>query len=69
MHCEKIIIDKLSQGNEDALHLLFNLYYTRVVSYSYTYVVDYHTAEDIVQDFLVSFCNKKQLKNRANMES
>lgn len=63
------ILEGLKSGREEAFQLLFYTYYSNLVAYSFSIVEDTQTAEDLVQDFFVSFWQKKSYKSVTSLES
>lgn len=49
--------------SEKAFHLLFCNYYAPLVAYAYFFLKDLETAEDLVQEFFITFWFKKKFEN------
>ncbi len=60
---EQIIIEKLSNGDESGLRLLFDLYYAPLCVYAFKYLDSFENAEDIVQEAFITLWNKQRLIN------
>ncbi len=52
---DKILIERIKQGDYSAFNCLFYHYYGRLCSYAYRIILDRQSAEDIVQDLFVKF--------------
>jgi RNA polymerase sigma-70 factor (ECF subfamily) len=63
MHCEKLLIKQLKNGNEKAFSALFNFYRNDVYGYSLSMLKNKVLAEEIVQDV---FLNIWQHRDRLN---
>lgn len=63
------ILENLKSGRKEAFQLLFYTYYSNLVAYSVSIVEDIQTAEDLVQDFFVSFWQKKAYESVTSLES
>ena len=53
------LLEELRSNNESALRKLFDLYYIPLCLYSYQITDSFEQSEDIVQDFFISFWEKK----------
>ncbi|MGQ7868823.1 RNA polymerase sigma-70 factor [Sunxiuqinia sp. sy24] len=52
---ERVLVNRLIQGDQLAFEKLFRFYYPGLVVYARQFVVDAEKAEEIVQDFFVRF--------------
>ncbi len=50
---ERILLEGLKEGNVKIFDYLFHYYYSGLVVFSFNYVGDMNTAEDLVQDFFL----------------
>ena len=57
---ERVLIDRIIQGDKTAFELLFRFYYPGLTVYARQFVADAEQAEEIVQDFFVRFWEKHQ---------
>lgn len=56
---DKILLDELKSNNESALRKLFDRYYIPLCLYSFQITDSFEQSEDIVQDYFISFWEKK----------
>lgn len=60
---DKIILEKLERGDEDALKSLFDAYYSLLCVYSVQITESLDESEDIVQELFINFWEKKRHNN------
>ncbi len=60
---EQLLLNKLSENDENAFKEVFLLYYQQLVVFANKMVFDLDQSRDIVQDVLVSFYEKKSFKD------
>lgn len=67
---ERILINRLREGDKTAFELLFKHYYPGLVIYASNYIQDREEAEEIVQDFFVRLWVKRhQIKLSSSLKS
>ena len=67
---EKVLIDRLINGDQTAFEILFRYYYPGLTVYARQFVINAEQAEEIVQDFFVRFWDKhQQLKPAESLKS
>lgn len=67
---EKILIDRLLNGDQTAFELIFRFYYPGLVVFARHIVQDSEEAEEIVQDFFVQlWIARRSLKKSASLKS
>lgn len=62
-HSDEHICRLLRQNNSKGLELMFDHYYKSLVIWSDSFLNNIQTAEDIVQEFFVTFWEKKHFQN------
>lgn len=50
---DKQLMRRITEGDEDSLHLLYSMYGPKMYSYAYSLLQDYDLADEVVQDCLV----------------
>lgn len=67
---EQILLDGLKEGNLKIFDYLFHYYYSGLVVFSFKYVEDMDTAEDLVQDFFFHlWLNREKLDIHRSVKS
>lgn len=65
---EQRLLDRLRNGDEDALKEAVELYYTSLCVYSVQFTENEDESEDIVQDLFVTMWEKKMFDNISNLK-
>jgi len=65
---EKILLDRLREGDEDALKEAVELYYTSLCVYSVQFTENEDESEDIVQELFVTMWEKRLFDNISNLK-
>jgi len=66
----KVLIDSLKKGKEEAYMFLLNTYHRKLFAYALTLIDDYALAQDIVQNvFLKTWQFRKKLNNKYSIQS
>lgn len=66
---EKILLNKISNGDKEAFHIIFNSYRQKVYSYALKIIKCKATAEDIVHDVFLKIWTHKNLNEINHLES
>lgn len=54
------LLSKIKEGDKNSFKLLFDLYYTDLCRFALAYLKDPDNAEDVVQNFFISFWEKRE---------
>ncbi|MDP4289447.1 MAG: RNA polymerase sigma-70 factor [Bacteroidota bacterium] len=60
-YLEKILIEKLKEGDKSAFSFLFNAYYTDLVLFANTFLKDQDNSEEIVQDVFLKLWEEREV--------
>ncbi|MCD6354868.1 MAG: RNA polymerase sigma-70 factor [Prolixibacteraceae bacterium] len=67
---EKILIERIIEGDQTAFELLFRFYYPGLVVFARQIVLNLDEAEEIVQDFFVQlWVGRKKIKNASTLKN
>lgn len=67
---EQILWEGLKEGNQKIFDYLFHYYYSGLVVFSFSYVDDMNTAEDLVQDFFFNlWLNREKINIHQSIKS
>ena len=67
---ERILVDRLLEGDQTAFELLFRFYYPGLVIFAKHIVLDIDEAEEIVQDFFVQvWDNRKDIRKSSSLKN
>ena len=67
---EKVLVDRLLDGDQTAFELLFRFYYPGLVIFVKQIVMDVDEAEEIVQDFFVQlWVGRKNIKESSSLKN
>lgn len=67
---EKVLIDRLFDGDQTAFELIFRFYYPGLLIFVKQIIVDEAEAEEIVQDFFVQlWINRKNIKKATSLKN
>lgn len=64
---QQFILNELQKGNERAFDTIFKLYYMSLCQFSYSFIKDQDTAENLVQEVFVKLWEKRE--NMTNIEN
>lgn len=57
---EKILLEKIRQGDKSAFSIIFSNYYRDLVLFAFTFVKDKDVSEEIVEDIFVKFWEERE---------
>lgn len=67
---EKILLEKLSESDNSSYSIIFTTYYSDLVQFAGTFILDLDTCEELVQDAFVYFWeNRQSLKIQTSLKS
>jgi len=67
---EKILLEKLSESDNSSYSIIFTTYYSDLVQFAGTFILDLDTCEELVQDAFVYFWeNRQSLKVKTSLKS
>lgn len=67
---ERLLLQKIATGDQEAFRVLFDAYHNRVYSFAFRLLQSEEAAEDVVQDiFLKLWLNKQELEELLSVEA